>query len=86
MIWCVVHEDSHTNYFDSVAHDNQYARIRAMKVDRYGVILGCPRSGTSFLGNCLWALPHSETLFGYHLPVTVPHVIADFVISKRQAA
>jgi hypothetical protein len=46
-----------------------------MKVDRYGVILGCPRSGTSFLGHSLRALPHSEILFGYHLPVTVPHLL-----------
>jgi hypothetical protein len=46
-----------------------------MKVDQYGVILGCPRSGTSFLGHSLRALPHSEILFAYHLPVTVPHLL-----------
>jgi Sulfotransferase family len=47
----------------------------SIKIDHYGVILGCPRSGTSFLGHSLRALPHSEILFGYHLPVTVPHLL-----------
>jgi hypothetical protein len=47
----------------------------SIKVGHYGVILGCPRSGTSFLGHSLRALPHSEILFGYHLPVTVPHLL-----------
>jgi Sulfotransferase family len=47
----------------------------SIKVDHYGVILGCPRSGSSFLGHSLRAIAHSEILFGYHLPVTIPHLL-----------
>jgi len=75
MIWRVVHEGSHTNYFDSVAHDNQYARIRALKVHQYCVVLGCPRSGTTFVAGVLRAVSHSEYFKGDNLFVTVPHVL-----------
>src|SRR5258708_1451573 len=42
---------------------------------QYVVVLGCPRSGTSFLGDALRALPNAECIFGHHLPVTVPHLV-----------
>ena len=42
---------------------------------QYVVILGCPRSGTSFLGDALRALPNAECIFGHHLPVSVPHLV-----------
>ncbi|MEC4984441.1 MAG: sulfotransferase [Oscillatoria sp. PMC 1068.18] len=45
-----------------------------MKV-KYGVILGCPRSGTTFLSQALLALPNTECIWGSHLPVSVPHII-----------
>lgn len=45
-----------------------------MQSTRFGIILGCPRSGTSFLANALRGLPNSEILIGHHLPVTVPHL------------
>ncbi len=42
---------------------------------QYVVILGCPRSGTSFMGDALRVLPNSECIFGHHLPVSVPHLV-----------
>lgn len=45
-----------------------------MKVD-YCVVLGCPRSGTTFLMEALNALPNSECLSGSHLPVSIPHIV-----------
>jgi hypothetical protein len=45
------------------------------RVVQYVVILGCPRSGTSFLGDALRALPNAECIFGHHLPVSVPHLV-----------
>lgn len=41
----------------------------------YVVILGCPRSGTSFLGDALRSPPNVECFFGFHLPVSIPHLV-----------
>jgi hypothetical protein len=41
----------------------------------YNIILGCPRSGTTFLLAALEAFPQSEALSGDHLPVTIPHIV-----------
>ena len=41
----------------------------------YGVVLGCPRSGTTFLMSVLGTLPDAECLTGSLLPVAVPHVL-----------
>ena len=45
-----------------------------MKLE-YKVVLGCPRSGTTFLMKCLNAFPHSECVIGHLIPVCVPHII-----------
>ena len=41
----------------------------------YNVILGCPRSGTTFLINSLKAMPNSECISGHLLPITIPHLV-----------
>ncbi|MEQ9621319.1 sulfotransferase [Coleofasciculus chthonoplastes] len=45
-----------------------------MDID-YNVILGCPRSGTTFLLDSLKALPQSECMAGHLLPIVIPHLI-----------
>jgi len=42
---------------------------------QYCVILGCPRSGTTFLMQVLKALPYSECVSGKLLPISIPHII-----------
>ena len=41
----------------------------------YNVILGCPRSGTTFLLNTLKSLPYSECISGHLLPIAIPHLV-----------
>lgn len=41
----------------------------------YGIVMGCPRSGTTFLMACLNALPYSECVSGHLLPVPIPHIV-----------
>lgn len=38
------------------------------------LVIGCPRSGTTFLMRALNALPYTECMTGTLLPVAVPHV------------
>ena len=53
---------------------------------QYVVILGCPRSGTSFLSDALRALPNAECIFGHHLPVSIPHLVEQPVPPEVQHA
>ncbi|NNF57306.1 MAG: sulfotransferase [Rhodothermaceae bacterium] len=39
------------------------------------LVIGCPRSGTTFLMRALNALPHTDCVTGLLLPVAVPHVV-----------
>ena len=48
-----------------------------MKVD-YDIVLGCPRSGTTLLMECLKSLPNSECVTGKLLPVPIPHIVNQF--------
>ena len=41
----------------------------------YNVILGCPRSGTTFLIDSLNALPNTECISGHLLPLAIPQLI-----------
>lgn len=41
----------------------------------YSVVLGCPRSGTTFLIRALTGIPDAECVIGTLLPVAVPHVV-----------
>jgi len=41
---------------------------------RYGIVLGCPRSGTEYLMSVLNAIPDFECLNGTLLPATIPHL------------
>lgn len=41
----------------------------------YGIVLGCPRSGTTYLARLLNTIPEFETVVGTLLPVAVPHVV-----------
>ncbi|MBC6479971.1 MAG: hypothetical protein GDA56_21500 [Hormoscilla sp. GM7CHS1pb] len=45
-----------------------------MKIE-YNVVLGCPRSGTTFLMSVLKALPNSECVSGRLFLVAIPHII-----------
>ena len=40
----------------------------------YNVILGCPRSGTTFLIDSLRALPYCECVSGHLIPLSIPHI------------
>ena len=42
---------------------------------RYNVILGCPRSGTTFLFDALQALPYSEASSGHLFPLSLAHIV-----------
>lgn len=41
----------------------------------HAVVLGCPRSGTTFLMEVLNCLPDAECMTGTLLPVAIPHVV-----------
>jgi Sulfotransferase family len=43
---------------------------------RYYFILGCPRSGTTFLMNCLEAISYTECLSGISYPIPIAHLAA----------
>lgn len=45
-----------------------------MKV-QYCIVLGCPRSGTTFLMAALQALANSECISGLLVPVSIPHLV-----------
>ncbi len=42
---------------------------------KHAVVLGSPRSGTTFLMQVLNGLPDSECVIGHLLPVAIPHVV-----------
>lgn len=42
---------------------------------KYCIILGCPRSGTTFLITALRALDNSECVSGLLVPVSIPHLV-----------
>lgn len=56
--------------FKAVKEQFEYS----IKVD-YNIILGCPRSGTTFLLDALNPLPYSECISGHLLPLVVPHIV-----------
>lgn len=41
----------------------------------HSIVLGCPRSGTTFLMHVLNGLPNAECVTGTLLPVAIPHVV-----------
>lgn len=45
-----------------------------LRKHRYDVVLGCPRSGTTFLMDVLDAIPDIECVTGTILPVSIPHL------------
>jgi hypothetical protein len=49
-------------------------------------VIGCPRSGTTFLMRALGALPTTDCLTGMLLPVAVPHVVGRGVEPEVEAA
>lgn len=52
---------------------------------RHAIILGCPRSGTTFLSRLFNAVPGVESVIGTLLPVGIPH-IANHVDATTRAA
>ncbi len=53
---------------------------------KHTIVLGCPRSGTTFLSKVLGAVDHSEMLIGNHLPVSVPHLVGAGLEDSATAA
>ncbi|MFO8100166.1 MAG: sulfotransferase [Salinibacter sp.] len=51
------------------------AKGQALRRSRYDVVLGCPRSGTTFLMETMNALPEVECLTGTLLPVSIPQIV-----------
>ena len=47
---------------------------RSLLQHRYDIVLGCPRSGTTFLMETLNAIPNVECVSGTILPVSIPHI------------
>ncbi len=45
-----------------------------MKI-QYCIVLGCPRSGTTFLMQALQAVANSECVSGLLVPVSIPHLV-----------
>ncbi|MEL6262457.1 MAG: sulfotransferase [Cyanobacteria bacterium J06626_6] len=56
----------------SLEPDHAIAQSSGVK---YNVILGCPRSGTTFLFNALTALPYSEAASGHLFPLSLAHIV-----------
>lgn len=48
----------------------------------YNVILGCPRSGTTFLIDSLRAMSYSECISGHLLPIVIPHLVNQHLSSE----
>lgn len=48
----------------------------------YSIVLGCPRSGTTFLMKCLNAIPNSECVSGHLVPILTPHLFGAQVLDK----
>jgi len=48
----------------------------------YNIVIGCPRSGTTFLMNALSALPKSESLIGRILPPHIAHIMNQPISSE----
>lgn len=42
---------------------------------KHGIILGCPRSGTTYLSSLLNTIPEFQSLDGTLLPTAIPHVV-----------
>jgi hypothetical protein len=42
---------------------------------QYGIVLGCPRSGTTYLSRLLTTIPEFESMIGTLLPVAIPHIV-----------
>lgn len=49
----------------------------------YNLIIGCPRSGTTFLKKCLECIPYSTSMSSHLLLVSVPHIINSHSISPE---
>jgi len=45
------------------------------RVVRYNVVMGCPRSGTTFLMHALAAMPESESVIGRIYPLQIAHIV-----------
>jgi hypothetical protein len=51
------------------------AKEKALLQYQYDVVLGCPRSGTTFLMEALNGLPDAECMIGTLLPVSIPQIV-----------
>ncbi len=56
--------------------------VNPMNID-YNIILGCPRSGTTFLIRALNALPYSECVSGHLLPICIAHIVNSNALSPE---
>ena len=58
-----------------VALSNLSPKGQSLRRYRYDVVLGCPRSGTTFLMETMSALPDVECMTGTLLPVSIPQIV-----------
>jgi Sulfotransferase family len=52
----------------------------------YGILLGCPRSGTSFLMDALETLPRTECISGRIFPLHIAHIVNQELIEQVRSA
>lgn len=58
---------------NSSVSKSSYSQIDSNQ--QYGIVLGCPRSGTTYVSRLLATIPEFESMIGTLLPVAVPHVV-----------
>lgn len=49
-----------------------YTKLKSVE---YKIVLGSPRSRTTFLMKCLNGFPYSECISGHLLPILLPHLV-----------
>lgn len=59
----------------TIKHYKKDSNCKLFENVSYNIILGCPRSGTTFLINSLKALPHTECVSGHLVPLAIPNII-----------
>lgn len=76
---CSVSSDTTTQALSSTESQSngrrRVSKARSLQKYRYDIVLGCPRSGTTFVMKALNAIPDVESLTGTVLPVSIPHIV-----------
>ena len=65
-------QHEHYSKQEVVTREQLQTPVKSMQ---YGIVLGCPRSGTTYLMRLLNTLPDAECVTGTLLPVAIPHIV-----------